>query len=127
MDSEEFSFRFDVGVSVPSTRLKFTDREWIIQSLATYLVIVKAKASIDQIADGLTALGVLEMMRANPQAMRKLFLHRPVLNADYLLNLFKPRLSAPGTNRREDEEQLIIYWVNFIEMIEGKISLWQYI
>lgn len=59
------------------------------------------------------------------QAMRKLFLHRPTLNADYMLNLFQPRLSAPGTNRREDEEQLIMYWTNFIEMIEGKVSLWQ--
>lgn len=58
--------------------------------------------------------------------MRKLFLHRPTLNADYMLNLFQPRLSAPGTNRREDEEQLIMYWTNFIEMIEGKVSLWQY-
>ena len=37
-----------------------------------------------------------------------------------MLDFFKPRLSAPGTNRREDEEQ---YWVNFIEMIEGNISL----
>ena len=60
MDSEEFSFRFDVGVSDPSTRLKFTDRERIVQSLATYFVIVRAKASIDQIAEGLSALGVLE-------------------------------------------------------------------
>ena len=109
MDSEEFSFRFDVGVSDLSTRLKFTDRERIVQSLATYFVIVRAKASIDQIAEGLSTLGVLEMMRANPHTMRKLFLHRPVLNADYMLDLFKPRLSAPGTNRREDEEQLIMY------------------
>lgn len=67
MDSEEFSFRFDVGVSDPSMRLKFTDREPIIQSLATYFILVRAKASIDQIADGLSALGVLEMMKANPQ------------------------------------------------------------
>ena len=55
--------------------------------------------------------------------MHKLFLQRPVLNADYMLDLFNPRLSAPGTNRREDEEQLIMYWINFIEMIEGNISL----
>ena len=123
MDSEEFSFRFDIGVSDPSTRLKFTDREQIVQSLAMYFVIVRSKASIDQMADGLSALGVLDMMRANPQAMRKLFLHRPILSVDYLLNHFKPRLSAPGTNRREDEEQLMMYWVNFLEMIEGNIVL----
>ena len=58
MDSEEFSFRFDVGISDPSTNLKHTDRERIIQSLATYFILVKAKVSIDQIADGLSALGV---------------------------------------------------------------------
>ena len=40
-----------------------------------------------------------------------------------VLNLFKPRLSALGTNRRE-EEQLIMYWVNFIKIIEANISLW---
>ena len=42
---------------------------------------------------------------------------------DYLLNHFKPRLSAPGTNHREDEEQLMMYWVNFLEMMEGNIVL----
>ena len=55
MDSEEFSFRFDVGVSDPSMKLKFTDRERIIQSLATYFILVRAKVSIDQIADGLSS------------------------------------------------------------------------
>ena len=120
MDSEEFSFRFDVGVSDPSKKLKFTDRERIVQSLATYFIIVKAKASIDQMVDGLSALGVLDMIRANPRAMRKLLVNRrPIVNADYLLNLFKPRLSAPGSNKREEEEQLVMYWVHFIEMIGG--------
>ena len=120
LDGEDFTFRFDVGVTQPSRQLKFSDREGIVQSFSNYFVIVKAKASIDQIADGLSAMGVYQMMKANPHAIRKLLMDQPVLNADYLVKVFQPRLSPLGSNSREDEELLVMYWVNLIEMIEGR-------
>ena len=85
---------------------------------------MRAKASIDQIVDGLHTLGVYELIQANPHAMHKLLISQPVqLISDYILNLFATKFSSEGSNNREDEEQLIMYWVNFIESIEGKRML----
>jgi len=121
LDSEEFSFRFDVGVVDLSRNVEFSDRDQIVQSLATYFTVVRVKASIDQIIDGLNALGMYDLIKANPCTMHKLFVSQPLsLTADYMLSLFQTRLSPEGTNRREEEEQLVMYWVHFIEMIEGK-------
>ena len=49
-------------------------------------------------------------MQSNPRAMQKLFLSRPVpLTSDYILGLFETRFSLEGSNRREDEEQIMMY------------------
>ena len=78
------------------------------------------EAYIDQILDGLKALGISELIKANPHAMHKLFVSQPVpLTADYMLDLFTTRFSPEGANRRENEEQTVMYWINFIERIEG--------
>ena len=36
-----------------------------------------------------------------------------------MLDLFTTRFSPEGANRQEDEEQIVMYWVNLIEPIEG--------
>jgi len=120
-DSEQFSFRFNVGVVDVSRNVELSDRDRIVQSLSTFFSVVRVKASIDQSIDGLNVLGMYDLIKANPCTMHKLFVSQPVsLTADYMLSLFQTRLSPEGTNRREEEEQLVMYWVHFIEMIEGK-------
>lgn len=37
-----------------------------------------------------------------------------------MIDLFQSRFSPECSNRREDEEQIWMYWVNFIERIDGK-------
>ena len=42
------------------------------------------------------------------------------LTADFMIDLFQSRFSPECSNRREDEEQIWMYWVDFIERIDGK-------
>lgn len=124
LDSEEFEFRFDVGVSDVSMKLELSDRDRIVQSLATYFTVVRVKAQIDQMIDGLNTLGIYDLIRANPCAMHKLFVSRPEpITSDFMIRLFETRLSPEGSNRREDEEQVVMCWVNFIDLIECKESM----
>ena len=70
-------------------------------------------------------LGVHDVMTLNPHAFRNLLTAPDVqLDADYILNLFSTQFSEPGCNRREIEEQAIIYWVNFIQLIECKHKIY---
>ena len=121
LDSEEFEFRFDIGFADLSSKLELSDRDRIVQSLATHFTIVRVKAQIDQMIEGLNTLGIYDLIKANPRIMHKLFISQPEpITSDFMLNLFQTRFSPEGSNRREDEEQVVMYWVHFIDMIECK-------
>ena len=87
LDSEEFDFRFDIGVAQPSQNLYLRDCMRIVKSCAAHFTIHSIKAELVQICDGLNCVGV---PRNNPALLRPLFLPQPLcpLSADYMINLF---------------------------------------
>ena len=109
LDSDRFEFRFEVGVADISSRLKLSNHGCILQSLATHFTVVRVKAQIDQIIDGLKALGVYDLIKAKPNMMRKLFVTQIEPTSDFMVNLFEIKFSPGGSNRREDEEQVVMY------------------
>ncbi len=58
--------------------------------------------------------------------MRKLFVYSETkgipTNAEEMYNLFIPKFSLVGSNKRELEEQVVTFWVQFIEIIAGKTN-----
>ena len=124
LDSEEFMFRFEVGIMDATAKLSLDDRKWIVSLVSKYYTIVLPKAQIDQIIEGLGVLGMHELMKQNPNAFHKLLCEPSVLlNADYILTTFTADFSEMGSNKRDTEEQAVIYWVNFIQLIEGMLHL----
>ena len=122
LDSEEFMFRFEVGIMDATAKLSLDDRKWIVSLVSKYYTIVLPKAQIDQIIEGLGVLGMHELMKQNPNAFHKLLCEpRVLLNADYILTTFTADFSEMGSNKRDTEEQAVIYWVNFIQLIEGML------
>ena len=65
LDSDAYDFRFDVGLGFPISSMRFADRDEFVQSLAGYFTVVKVKAQINQLTQGLRLLGVLELVQAN--------------------------------------------------------------
>ncbi len=53
LDSNEYDFRYDCGISEPSFRLKLSDRKRIIDAAATHYCILRVKAELDQLVEGL--------------------------------------------------------------------------
>ena len=124
LDSDEFDFRYDIGVSQPSHTLQLSDRDRILNSMATHYAVKYMKAEVDQLKEGLKAMGVLDVIVSNPRKMRPLFVHHEPatvhLTADKMIDLFTPVLSPVGSNQRELEEAVMMHWVNYIQMIESK-------
>ncbi len=58
LDSDEYSFRFDIGLSQPSASLKFSDREMLVKSFATHFAVLSVKAELDQLVEGLKTFDV---------------------------------------------------------------------
>ena len=121
LDSEPFAFRFEVGVTDVSNRLQLHDRQRIVNSIMKYFTVVRSKAQVDQLREGLAVMGVGDLMTSNASMFRKLLTEKPpLLTADYMLDLFITEFSLSGSNRREAEEQAALYWINFIQLIECK-------
>ena len=122
LESEEMSCRFSVGISRPSHLYKLSDRDDIVQSMANHFSISSVKAELDQLTEGLKVLDVLNLFREYPNSMRPLLLYsKPIrLTSDYIIDIFKPMLSLPGSNVREREEAILLQWTNYVQLIEGK-------
>ncbi len=123
LDSEEMSFRFSIGLSRPSYSLQLSDRDAIVESMATHFSILSVKAELDQLIEGLKVLDVLNLYRDYPKIMRPLLIYNKPksLTSDYILDVFKPLLSINGSNVQEKEEAILLQWTNYVQLIEGSI------
>ena len=78
------------------------------------------KAELDEIKESLQTLNVLELLQTNPVTMRSLFVaHQQCLTADIVQDLFVPVLSPEGGNKWELEEEALMFWVNFLQEVQG--------
>ena len=80
------------------------------------------KAELDQILCGLSeAHSILQLVRMNAPNMRSLFVHQthPPFTADNVYDLLEAKFSDPGSNRREKEEAVMIFWYDLLKIIEG--------
>lgn len=123
LETEEFDFRFDLGISKPVHEIQLTDREMFVSAMALHYGVLVVKAELDQILCGLSStLNALTLIRNNPLIMRPLFIHqdRHPPTADTLFDMFQAKFSELGSNAREAEEATMMKWSDFLQMVEGK-------
>ena len=96
----------------------------IVKSCAAHFVVYSVKCELDQLCDGLSTMGFMELCWKKPGLMRSLFLpqHPPPLTADCMINVFSTRFSPQGSNLRETEEAVAMKWIHFLQMIEGRCN-----
>jgi len=87
----------------------------------SFHVQARVKAELDSLKEGLEVLDVLSLLQKNPRTLRQLFFAcQQTLTADAVQDLFAVEFSPSGSNSREKEEELIMFWVTFLNVIEGK-------
>ncbi len=121
VESDDYDFRYDIGLSTRTSSFSLSDRDQIVNSLAIHFTIVVVKAQLDQVIEGLHALGVYDLIKANPNTMFKLLHTIPLpLTATAMMELFEqPYFSEQGSMKRDREEQVMMYWVQLLHQIEG--------
>ena len=120
LESDDYDFLFDVGLSTPSSNFGLCDRDNLVSSLAVHFTVAVVKAQLDQMVVGLNALGVYDLIKANPNTMYNLLHTIPLpLTVTAMMELFdQPYFSEQGSVRREREEQVLMYWVQLLYEIE---------
>ena len=122
LDDDLFELRCTCGITLPSSRLKFTELSELIRNICLHFVIYAEKSELDQIRDGLKILGLLSVMESNSSHCLPLFLggHQVQLTADKLIGLFTIQGWSPkGSNDREDEEAVVFNWENYVRETAG--------
>ena len=110
------------------TAIELSDRHDIVNAFAMHYSIISVKAELDQMVKGLEMYGIYELIQANKQLMRQLFVHfKPLtFTADMLFDMFPAKFSPVGSNAREAEEAALMNWVNYTQEIEGKSAIYRH-
>lgn len=74
-DDDNASLLLDTGFRKPLACLTCSDKALLKDTLRDYHTLVKIKPELDQFADGLETLGVLQALKKYPSLMAPLFAH----------------------------------------------------
>ena len=70
---EATSLLLETGFSKPICELTLSDKSLLRSSLLDYHCMLKVKACMKQYMEGLNELGILDMIKKHPEAMKPLF------------------------------------------------------
>ena len=73
---ESCSEIIECGFTKPLPRLTTVDKIDLIQTVTLHYVLLRTKAEMDQFAEGLRALGVLDVIRKYPELLRLFFTNK---------------------------------------------------
>ena len=89
---EAASFLMETGFKKPLSKLVMNEKSCLRSTLIDFHCILKSKAAIDQLAEGLENLNILYVMRQYPELMRPLFMNpaKPLTAGIYNVMLLYP-------------------------------------
>ena len=67
----------EAGYSLPVLQIQLRDKDKLIQTLLLHHALLRSKAVLDQLMDGLTACGVLHAMREHTTLFQPYFVANP--------------------------------------------------
>ena len=99
LGSREFDFRFDIGITQPSTSVRLCDIPYIIELIASHYTVISVKAQLDSMIDGLRNVQLLSLLQNNPVKMVELFKSQNMcITTDAMITMFTSTLSPSGHN-----------------------------
>ncbi|XP_056000514.1 G2/M phase-specific E3 ubiquitin-protein ligase-like [Ostrea edulis] len=92
----------------------------LVHTLCRHIVVTRVEKSLLQFTNGLRCLGVLDMIRKYPDAMKELFVYTSdtVLDAIEMDNLFQVTFSEEGSNKYINELKVQTFWRDYLVDLE---------
>ena len=98
-----------------------------LKTVSVNLTVVSMKSELDQLAEGLHLLTVLELLKTYLGKCCSLFIHNSAckLTAEQMIMLFHPQLFTTSSSRHVIEDVLIQNWNEYSQNIShGNIRTW---
>ena len=117
--AENMDICFDAGFT--KTKVTLQDKENLLKCLMLKYTIGNSMMALTQFLDGLNLHGFLHIVRKHVDEARSLFQESSCrkLTAEMLDDLFTPRYSEIGSNRRVKEESIMMNFTHFLEDVEA--------
>ena len=95
------------------------DVKKMVAATSQWFVLGRCKPALESFQEGLSALGVLEVVRTYPDSFRPLFCDVPEkLTAERMEQLFRPNTSPVGSSKALTESLVLSRWSDYLQDIE---------
>ena len=119
--SEEYDFRYSSGVTKPVSRIRFSDKQEIVNALCLHFVVFVCLAEMEQLRRGLSVEKFETLMEAFPQQLIKASQSPQCeVTSEVIEDLFPPVFSPTGSNKRAVEEAIYLMWLRYIQYVESE-------
>ena len=103
--------------------MQLDDVSHIIELITSHHTVISVTGQLHHIVDCLRDAQILDLLQQNPCKIGELFASgKRDITADVIIALFEAVLSPCGHNDREEEEAIVVYWMEFIQKVEGTYS-----
>ena len=103
---------------------KFVEKKELLKMIAKHEVLDKPRSALEQFKEGLSTLGVLDVMKQHPAEFETLFCYEGnTITANVVDNIFTPMFDPVGSNRRTRQELIVMYWRDYLQDTEGELKI----
>ena len=87
--------------------------------------VLSSLAELEQLRCELSMKNFSTLMESSPRAIKRAFeLSHTKVCSEFLQDLFVPSFSPKGSDKRAQEEALIMSWISYLQYLEGMIHLY---
>ena len=124
LGSDEYEFRYACGLTKPSMRIPFSDKDKVVTDISLHCSVLASLAELEQLRRGLTIQKFASLMECYPAVLKKAFRPPEVqITSDIIQDLYVPSFSPKGSNRRNTEEAILMTWIRYLQSLEGIIAI----
>lgn len=126
LGSNEYDFRFLCGYAKPLSSISLSNKNEFITSIWLHHVYFSVHAELQQLKDGFqSTLQVGDLVRDHPDEMYALLIPSKSFEVtpDFFLDASLILYSDEGSNKRTEEEAVILHWSDYIIDCSGKCTL----
>lgn len=118
MSSEEYEYRYYCGVNKPASCFKFSQKQQVLDAMCLHYSVLVSLAELEQMRRGLSIQHFNTLMESFPRQMREAFcpqVHE--ITSEQLQDMFTPLFSTVGSNKRKQEEAIVMMWFRYLQQI----------
>ena len=121
-EKEDYDFRFDCGYTKQTNQIVISDRDLFVKAIWLHYVFFLPHAELEQLRKGMRETLQLELVAIlHPHEIRSFLVASSAFNvtSTFLLDSLVVHYSEQGSNKRTEEEAIMMNWSDYIMELQG--------